>query len=139
MVTIWAPKPLGATFSWWYTNKGADTEGRHAGVPYDGKDPALRDFYLDNQQPEPGVECLIQAFKIDPLYPGLARRLAFQFLLDGVGRFGKPRQQVIEHRNDEQGQRGGENQATEDHHADGCPALGAGTGGNHQRHSSEDG
>ena len=39
---------LGATFSWWTTNKLADTHGPHAGVPYDGNDPAHRDFYLDN-------------------------------------------------------------------------------------------
>ncbi|MBN2449541.1 MAG: alpha-L-fucosidase [Lentisphaeria bacterium] len=41
---------LGATFSWWRTNKWCDTEGPHAGVPYDGNDPAYRDFYLDNYE-----------------------------------------------------------------------------------------
>ena len=41
---------MGATFSWWRTNKGADVEGPHAGVPYDGNDPAYRDFYLDNHE-----------------------------------------------------------------------------------------
>ncbi|MDR2617898.1 MAG: alpha-L-fucosidase [Treponema sp.] len=39
---------LGATFSWWNVNKGADNYGPYAGVPYDGNDPAYRDFYLDN-------------------------------------------------------------------------------------------
>ena len=39
---------LGASFSWWYVNKGADKEGPYKGVPYDGNDPAYRDFYHDN-------------------------------------------------------------------------------------------
>jgi alpha-L-fucosidase len=39
---------LGATFSWWAVNKGADKYGPYAGVPYDGNDPAYRDYYLDN-------------------------------------------------------------------------------------------
>lgn len=41
---------LGATFSWWRTNKGCDQEGPYAGVPYDGNDPAYADFYLANQE-----------------------------------------------------------------------------------------
>lgn len=41
---------LGATFSWWRTNKWCDSEGPYAGVPYDGNDPAYRDFYLDNYE-----------------------------------------------------------------------------------------
>ena len=41
---------LGATFSWWRTNKGADAWGPYAGVPYDGNDPEYRDFYLDNYE-----------------------------------------------------------------------------------------
>ncbi|MDT8389109.1 MAG: alpha-L-fucosidase [Lentisphaeria bacterium] len=41
---------LGATFSWWKTNKWHDTEGPYAGVPYDGNDPEYRDFYLDNYE-----------------------------------------------------------------------------------------
>ena len=41
---------LGATFSWWRTNKGADEWGPYAGVPYDGNDPEYRDFYLDNYE-----------------------------------------------------------------------------------------
>ncbi len=39
---------LGATFSWWRTNKWCDTYGPYAGVPYDGNDPEYRDFYFDN-------------------------------------------------------------------------------------------
>ncbi|MCC7492990.1 MAG: alpha-L-fucosidase [Fimbriimonadaceae bacterium] len=39
---------LGATFSWWRTNKWCDSHGPYAGVPYDGHDPVCRDFYLDN-------------------------------------------------------------------------------------------
>ncbi|MBB5219804.1 MULTISPECIES: alpha-L-fucosidase [Treponema] len=41
---------LGASFAWWRTNKGSDTHGPYAGVPYDGNDPAYRDFYHDNYQ-----------------------------------------------------------------------------------------
>jgi len=41
---------LGATFSWWVVNKGADTYGPFAGVPYDGNDPEYRDFYMDNYE-----------------------------------------------------------------------------------------
>lgn len=39
---------LGASFSWWRVNKGADIDGPYAGIPYDGNDPAYRDFYFDN-------------------------------------------------------------------------------------------
>ena len=39
---------LGATFAWWHVNKKSDKQGPYAGVPYDGNDPAYRDFYLDN-------------------------------------------------------------------------------------------
>ena len=41
---------MGATFSWWRVNKLCDTEGPHAGIPYDGNDPEYRDFYLDNYE-----------------------------------------------------------------------------------------
>ncbi|MFW6313326.1 MAG: alpha-L-fucosidase, partial [Spirochaetota bacterium] len=41
---------LGATFSWWRTNKWSDSYGPYAGVPYDGNDPEYRDFYLDNYE-----------------------------------------------------------------------------------------
>ncbi|MDR3121541.1 MAG: alpha-L-fucosidase [Clostridiales bacterium] len=41
---------LGATFSWWKTNKWSDTYGPYEGVPYDGNDPEYRDFYMDNYE-----------------------------------------------------------------------------------------
>ena len=41
---------LGATFSWWRTNKHHDTYGKYKDVPYDGNDPEYRDFYLDNYE-----------------------------------------------------------------------------------------
>ncbi len=41
---------LGASFSWWRVNKGCDTYGPYAGVPYDGNDPAYQDFYHANQE-----------------------------------------------------------------------------------------
>ena len=46
---------LGATFSWWRTNKLADTDGPYAGIPYDGADPAFRDFYFDNAEHVPRI------------------------------------------------------------------------------------
>lgn len=58
---------LGATFSWWRANKGADTYGPYAGVPYDGNDPAWRDFYLDNYE-HAGVD----GSQIRPWYTGNA-------------------------------------------------------------------
>lgn len=41
---------LGASFSWWAVNKGHDEYGPYKGVPYDGADPAYRDFYYDNAE-----------------------------------------------------------------------------------------
>ncbi len=41
---------LGASFSWWRVNKLSDRHGPYAGVPYDGNDPAYRDFYHDNAE-----------------------------------------------------------------------------------------
>ncbi|MDT0347668.1 alpha-L-fucosidase [Streptomyces litchfieldiae] len=41
---------LGATFSWWSVNKGADAHGPRGGVPYDGADPAFEDLYLPNHE-----------------------------------------------------------------------------------------
>ncbi len=41
---------LGASFSWWNTNKGADEWGPYAGVPYDGNDPEYEDFYYANKE-----------------------------------------------------------------------------------------
>lgn len=39
---------LGATFSWFAVNKGADETGPYAGIPYDGNNPEFEDFYLPN-------------------------------------------------------------------------------------------
>jgi alpha-L-fucosidase len=47
---------LGATFSWWRTNKWCDTHGPYKDVPYDGNDPEYRDFYLDNYEHVQGVD-----------------------------------------------------------------------------------
>ncbi|MCI8307045.1 MAG: alpha-L-fucosidase [Lachnospiraceae bacterium] len=41
---------LGASFGWWRSNKGADTYGSYAGVPYDGNDPEYVDFYHNNYE-----------------------------------------------------------------------------------------
>ena len=41
---------LGASFSWWYPNKGADTYGPYKDVPYDGSDSKYRDFYFANEE-----------------------------------------------------------------------------------------
>ena len=41
---------LGASFSWWRVNKMADKYGAFVGVPYDGNNPADRDFYFDNYE-----------------------------------------------------------------------------------------
>ncbi len=41
---------LAASFSWWRVNKGCDSYGPYAGVPYDGNDPEYRDFYYDNYE-----------------------------------------------------------------------------------------
>ncbi len=41
---------LGASFSWWRVNKGSDSYGPYKDVPYDGSDPACRDFYHDNYE-----------------------------------------------------------------------------------------
>ena len=41
---------LGASFSWWRSNKGCDQKGPYAGVPYDGNDPEYADFYHANQE-----------------------------------------------------------------------------------------
>ncbi len=41
---------LGASFSWWYVNKGSDSYGPYKGIPYDGNDPACQQFYHENQE-----------------------------------------------------------------------------------------
>ncbi|WP_299583894.1 alpha-L-fucosidase [uncultured Sunxiuqinia sp.] len=43
---------LGRTYSWFQTNKGADSEGPKKGVAYDGNDPAYEDLYLEKAKPE---------------------------------------------------------------------------------------
>ncbi|MBV9850288.1 MAG: alpha-L-fucosidase [Armatimonadetes bacterium] len=40
---------LGASFNWFGVNKGSDTAGPYAGVPYDGNDPEFADLYYRNQ------------------------------------------------------------------------------------------
>ncbi len=47
---------LGASFSWWSVNKGADSYGPFKGIPYDGNDPAWRDYYYDNYEHKPGPD-----------------------------------------------------------------------------------
>ncbi len=44
---------LGASFSWWGGNKGADKIGPYAGVPYDGSDPTNESLYYPNQTEGP--------------------------------------------------------------------------------------
>jgi len=41
---------LERSYSWFNTNKGADSEGPLAGVPYDGNDPEYEDFYFEAHQ-----------------------------------------------------------------------------------------
>ncbi len=41
---------LGASFSWWVTNKGCDNYGPYKDVPYDGNDPASAELYHNNQE-----------------------------------------------------------------------------------------
>ena len=40
---------LGASFNWFAVNKGSDTSGPFAGIPYDGNEPKYEDFYYRNQ------------------------------------------------------------------------------------------
>lgn len=42
---------LGASFTWWQTNKGADKEGPYAGKPYDGNDPKYAELYHPKAEP----------------------------------------------------------------------------------------
>jgi alpha-L-fucosidase len=46
---------MGATFSWYTPNKGADKIGPYVGVPYDGNDPSYEDLYLPNRG-EKGID-----------------------------------------------------------------------------------
>lgn len=45
-----ASEHLGASFSWWSSNKGADKAGPYARVPYDGSDANLRHIYHANEK-----------------------------------------------------------------------------------------
>ncbi|GHA16850.1 alpha-L-fucosidase [Streptomyces purpurascens] len=54
---------LGAAFSWWSVNKGADATGPYAGVPYDGTDPSFEDLYLSN------AEHFVPGRRTDPVAP----------------------------------------------------------------------
>jgi len=47
---------LSASFSWWRVNKMSDSHGPYKGVPYDGNDPAYRDFYFDNYEHVDGTD-----------------------------------------------------------------------------------
>lgn len=38
---------LERSYSWFNVNKGADKEGQFKGVPYDGNDPAYKDYYFE--------------------------------------------------------------------------------------------
>ena len=58
---------LGASFSWWSVNKRADTYGPYAGVPYDGSDPAYRDFYHDNHE-HVSTDSTVSPWDIKPWY-----------------------------------------------------------------------
>ncbi|GHU01610.1 alpha-L-fucosidase [Spirochaetia bacterium] len=55
---------LDRSFDWWRNNKGADKAGPYAGVPYDGTDPAYKDFYFDNAGEEgPRLEAQRERFR----------------------------------------------------------------------------
>ncbi len=41
---------LGASYSWWRTNKYCDSYGPYKGVPYDGNDPENKEYYYDNYE-----------------------------------------------------------------------------------------
>jgi alpha-L-fucosidase len=43
---------LGASFTWFQVNKGADLAGPLAGVPYDGNDPKFEDLYHPRTAPD---------------------------------------------------------------------------------------
>ncbi|AWG22794.1 alpha-L-fucosidase [Flavobacterium faecale] len=43
---------LGASYTWWQTNKGADKKGPMAGIPYDGNDPKYVDLYHKKLAPD---------------------------------------------------------------------------------------
>lgn len=96
---------LGASFSWWRVNKGADKYGPYKGVKYDGDDPKYRDFYYDNYEyvKEPLDSCdpwytdnskfhdywkrcmveLIDRYSPELLYSDGALPFVHQWLVDG--------------------------------------------------------
>jgi len=41
---------LAGTYTWYGPNKGCDSYGPYAGVPYDGRDPAYEELYTDNYE-----------------------------------------------------------------------------------------
>ena len=43
---------LGASYTWWQTNKGTDKKGEFQGVPYDGNDPNFEDLYHKKLAPD---------------------------------------------------------------------------------------
>ncbi len=72
---------LGASFSWWRVNKGCDKYGPYAGVPYDGNDPAYRDFYYANQ--EHGTENPLEAspwYTDNPEFQAYWQRCVFEMI-----------------------------------------------------------
>ena len=72
---------LGATFSWWRVNKGCDAYGPYAGVPYDGNDPAWRDYYLDNYEHRTDNPESIQPwYTPNPAYHDYWKRCMFELI-----------------------------------------------------------
>lgn len=57
---------LGASLSWYTTNKASDTKGPYAGVPYDGQDPANHSLYYSHHGKADAN--LGNNYKIDPWY-----------------------------------------------------------------------
>lgn len=43
---------LAASYNWWRVNKDSDKTGPYKGVPYDGNDPAYKDFYYEHEEEE---------------------------------------------------------------------------------------
>lgn len=59
---------LSASFSWWRVNKMCDTHGPYKGVPYDGNDPAWRDFYFDNYEHVDGTTDAVPWYTANPAF-----------------------------------------------------------------------
>ncbi|WOO42707.1 alpha-L-fucosidase [Rubellicoccus peritrichatus] len=74
---------LAWSYSWFNVNKGCDSSGPYAGVPYDGNDPAYQDFYFEphddtaGQYPLNPSEAFVNSWKnrmidaIDQLEPDI--------------------------------------------------------------------